>query len=152
MWRQRAPEEHEEINLPFGDAGADLLIVPTARFRTSALTGPILPPPMPRDTPFVPRKNVPTREAPPSCCHGQTRAMHLRDFVISTPLPILNPANTMNPPSPSRPRNASRSLRAKHPLCGLRWSKCGRTDLRGCLLDRHKIHPSQAVLHSHRPQ
>jgi hypothetical protein len=26
MWRQRAPEEHEEINLSFCDAGADLLI------------------------------------------------------------------------------------------------------------------------------
>ena len=30
IWRQRVPEEHEEINLPFGDSRADLLFAANA--------------------------------------------------------------------------------------------------------------------------
>jgi len=44
-WRQRVPEENEEINFSFGNPGTDLLIAPCGPLRTAALTGPALLPP-----------------------------------------------------------------------------------------------------------
>ena len=49
IWRQRVPEEHEEINLPFGDSRADFLFAangPLSNFRTDRFSSFSTKPPV----------------------------------------------------------------------------------------------------------
>jgi hypothetical protein len=80
MWCQRVPEKNQQINFPFGDPGADLLIAAQRStlellngqaqlflYQRSRGTG---------SAQHIIRKNVamllhPVNEFPPSCCRGQ---------------------------------------------------------------------------------